>query len=98
MPRYAITATYSSPAELTPEQHQALGTTLEGAVVAQLRVSTGEGRVPATVRDALALIRAWHAAERMGLPLVVAAGMPRDAVALVDDEGQVQGVITNVGD
>lgn len=73
MPRYQITAAYSAPAPLAPDQHRAVGAAVEAAAVASLRVATGEGAVPPTVRDALTLIRSWYAAEALGLPLVVAA-------------------------
>lgn len=83
MPRYQITTAYSSPAELAPDAHRAVGQAVEAAAVAALRVATGEGRVPVSVADALALVRAWYAAEALGLPLVVAAGLP--AAAQVGD-------------
>lgn len=76
MPRYQITAAYSAPVELASDQHRAVGAAVEAAAVAALRVATGEGRVPPSVRDALTLVRAWYAAEALGLPLVIAAGMP----------------------
>lgn len=76
MPRYQIAATYSAPVELAPPHHRLVSSAVEAAAVASLRVATGEGRVPVSVRDALTLIRSWYAAEALGLPLVIAAGMP----------------------
>ncbi len=73
MPRYQITAAYSAPVELAPAHQRAVGAAVEAAAVASLRVATGAGAVPPTVRDALTLIRSWYAAEALGLPLVVAA-------------------------
>lgn len=71
MPRYTTTAQYSASVQLTPEQHRAVGSVLEATAVASLRLATGEGHVPPTVADALTLIRAWYAAQQLGLAVVV---------------------------
>lgn len=86
MPRYRITTEYSSPAPLSPEDSQLVGRCVEAAAVAALRLVTGEGRVPPSIDDAMTLLRAWYRADEIGLPLVIAAGMPRDVM------------IANIGD
>jgi hypothetical protein len=84
MPRYQITTTYSSPAELTPEQHRHVSAAIEGAAVAALRLATATGNVPPNVADALTLISAWQRADAQGLPMVAAAAMPAERAIAVN--------------
>lgn len=98
MPTYRIDSQFSCPAPLAPHDERLVAQTIEATAVAQLRLTSGIGRVPPVVADALAILRSWYTGQSLLIPVMLNPAVPTDEVWVVDAEGRRAAAITNIGE